>query len=339
MANILLTGGVGYIGSHTAVELLSVGRDVVIVDDLSNADIAVYDAIERITNRRPIVYTGDVADRGLMERVFSEQEIETVIHFAGFKGVGESVEKPLEYYRNNLDTTFTLLETMARHACHTFIFSSSATVYGAGESPITEDCPTGGCTNPYGWSKYMIEQITRDASKADSALSVGLLRYFNPVGAHESGLLGEKPNGVPTNLMPYITQTAAGILEKLSIFGNDYPTPDGTGVRDFVHVVDLAKGHIAAIDYCKSHKGCEVFNLGSSRGYSVLELVKTFERVNCVEVPYVMAPRRAGDLPSVYADTEKAERMLHWHAEKTLEDMCRDAWRFQKMLIGAGQCG
>ena len=339
MASILLTGGAGYIGSHTAVELLSVGQNVVIVDDLSNADIAVYAAIEHITNCRPIVYTGDVTDRVLMERIFSEQEIKTVIHFAGYKGVGESVGKPLGYYRNNIDSTLTLLETMARHDCHTFIFSSSATVYGTGESPLAEDCPTGGCTNPYGWTKYMIEQIIRDVSKADSALSAVLLRYFNPVGAHESGLLGEKPNGVPTNLMPYITQAAAGVLEKLEIFGDDYPTPDGTGVRDFVHVVDLAKGHIAAIEYCKSHKGCETFNLGTNRGYSVLELVKTFEQVNGVKVPYAIAPRRTGDLPAVYADAGKARRMLHWNAEKTLEDMCRDAWRFQQTLMEAGKNG
>ena len=339
MASILLTGGAGYIGSHTAVELLQAGRDVVIVDDLSNADAAVYDAMERITHRRPVVYTGDAADRDFMEQVFSQQEIEAAIHFAGFKAVGESVGKPLEYYRNNLDTTLTLLETMARHGCHAFIFSSSATVYGAGESPLAEDLPTGGCTNPYGWTKYMIEQIARDTAKADSALSVVLLRYFNPVGAHESGLLGEKPNGVPNNLMPYITQTAAGIREKLSIFGNDYPTPDGTGVRDFIHVVDLARGHLAAVDYCEGHTGCEVFNLGTGRGYSVLELVETFQRVNGMRVPYVIAPRRAGDLPTVYADAGKAERVLHWHAEKTLEDMCRDAWRFQQTLMEAGRSG
>lgn len=333
MAEILLTGGAGYIGSHTAVELLNVGQRVVIVDDLSNADASVYDAIERITGQRPVVYTGNAADKPLVDRIFSEHEISAVIHFAGFKSVGESTEKPLAYYRNNLDTTLTLLETMAAHGCHTFIFSSSATVYGAGESPLPETLPIGGCTNPYGWTKYMIEQIVRDAAAADESLSVVLLRYFNPVGAHESGQLGERPSGVPNNLMPYITQTAAGIREKLSVFGNDYPTPDGTGVRDFIHVVDLAKGHLAALEYACAHTGCEVFNLGTGRGYSVLELVETFARVNGVKVPYEIAPRRTGDLPAVWADVHKAENVLHWHAEKTLEDMCRDAWRFQQTLL------
>ena len=330
MAGILLTGGAGYIGSHAAVELLKSGRDVVIVDDLSNADGSVYDAIEQITGRRPVIYTGDAADQALMENVFSEQRIGSVIHFAGSKAVSESIEKPLQYYRNNLDTTLTVLEAMARHDCHTIIFSSSATVYGAGESPFAEDRPTGGCTNPYGWSKYVNEQILRDAAYADHALSVALLRYFNPVGAHESGLLGERPNGVPNNLMPYITQTAAGMREKLFVFGGDYPTPDGTGVRDFIHVVDLAKGHLAALDYAEKHTGCEVFNLGTGKGCSVLEVVNTFMRVNHVQVPYVIAPRRPGDLASVYADVGKAGRILHWHTEKTLEDMCRDAWRFQQ---------
>lgn len=333
MSGILLTGGAGYIGSHTAAELLQQGREVVIVDDLSNADPSVYDALERITGRRPTVYTGNAADRGLLERVFSEQQIAAVIHFAGFKAVGESVSRPLSYYRNNLDTTLTLLETMACHNCHTFIFSSSATVYGEGKSPLDETCPTGGCTNPYGWTKYMNERILQDAAHADSALSVVLLRYFNPVGAHESGLLGEKPNGIPTNLMPYITQTAAGIREKLFVFGNDYPTPDGTGVRDFIHVVDLAKGHLSALDYGLAHTGCEAFNLGTGRGYSVLEMVETFRRVNAVCIPYEIAPRREGDLACVYADPGKAERLLNWRAERSPEDMCRDAWRFQRYLL------
>ena len=332
MFGILLAGGAGYIGSHTAAELLRQGREVVILDDLSNADASVYEALEAVTGRRAKVYTGSAADGALLERIFSEQELGAVIHFAGFKSVGESVSQPLAYYRNNLDTTLTLLETMARHSCHAFIFSSSATVYGAGESPLDESRPTGGCTNPYGWTKYMNEQLLRDAAHADPALSVVLLRYFNPVGAHESGLLGERPNGIPNNLMPYITQTAAGLREYLSVFGNDYPTPDGTGVRDFIHVVDLARGHLAALDYGLAHTGCEAFNLGTGRGYSVLELVKVFEAVNGVRVPCRIAPRRAGDLACVYADPRRAEVLLGWRAEKTLEDMCRDAWRFQMHL-------
>ncbi len=332
MEKILLTGGAGYIGSHTAAELLTQGWEVVIADDLSNADASVYDALEQISGRRATVYTGNVADAAFTRRIFEENEIAAVIHFAGFKAVGESVEKPLRYYRNNLDTTLTLLEQMTAHGCRKFIFSSSATVYGAGESPLSEAGPTGQCSNPYGWTKYMNERILQDAAAADDTLSVVLLRYFNPVGAHESGLIGEKPNGIPNNLMPYVMQTAAGIREKLSIFGNDYPTPDGTGVRDFIHVVDLAKGHLAALEHCMQHTGCEAVNLGTGRGYSVLELVETFRRVNEVKVPYVFAPRRAGDLACVYADPAKAARLLHWHAEKTLEDMCRDSWRFQRGL-------
>ena len=330
MSSILLTGGAGYIGSHTAVELLIAGKDVVIADDLSNSDEQVFAAMEKISGRCPVAYQGNIADCTLMERIFTEHPISAVIHFAGYKSVGESLEKPLAYYRNNLDTTLTLLETMARHDCHTIIFSSSATVYGEGESPFTEDHPTGGCTNPYGWSKYINEQILRDAARAEDKLSVILLRYFNPVGAHESGLLGERPVGIPNNLMPYVAQTAAGIQKQLSIFGCDYPTADGTGVRDYVHVVDLAKGHLAALDYATGHTGCEVFNLGTGCGYSVLELVDTFSRVNHVKVPYIMGARRAGDLSSVYADVTKAEKLLHWRAEKTLDDMCRDMWNFQQ---------
>ena len=332
---ILLTGGTGYIGSHTAVELLHLGYDVVIADNLANSDAAVLDAIEQITGRRPAFFHCDVADAAALEQVFAAfPDIEAVIHFAGLKAVGESVHKPVEYYRNNLDTTLTLLETMARHGCKKLVFSSSATVYGeANPVPFTETMPAGGCTNPYGRTKYFIEEILRDAARADDALCVVLLRYFNPIGAHESGLIGEKPNGIPNNLMPYITQTAAGVREKLSIFGSDYPTPDGTGVRDYIHVVDLARGHAAALDYAKKNTGAEVFNLGTGVGYSVLEVVHAFEKANGVPVPYVMAPRRSGDIAECYASTAKAKAVLHWSAEKTLEDMCRDSWNFQKKRI------
>jgi len=328
---ILLPGGAGFIGSHVAADLLTQGYGVVIVDDLSNARPDVIDRLETITGRRPVFYQADLADRPALERVFNENTIDAVIHFAGFKAVGESVQKPVAYYRNNLDSTLTLLEAMAAHGVKRLIFSSSATVYGtANPIPYTEQMATGGCTSPYGWTKYMIEQILADACVADPELSVVCLRYFNPVGAHESGLIGELPNGIPNNLMPYITQTAAGIRKELSIFGNDYPTPDGTGVRDYIHVVDLAAGHVAAIDYVNRHTGWEAINLGTGRGTSVLELVHTFEAVNGVSVPHRIAPRRSGDLPAYYADAEKAERLLGWHAKKTVADMCRDSWRWQK---------
>ena len=304
---------------------------MVIADDLSNARPDVMDRLEKITGRRPVFYRMDMADRTALERVFTENAIDAVIHLAGFKAVGESVQKPVAYYRNNLDTTLTLLETMAAHGVKKLIFSSSATVYGM-ENPVpyTEDMPRGNCTNPYGWTKSMIEQILSDACAADPELSVVCLRYFNPVGAHESGLIGEMPNGIPNNLMPYITQTAAGIRAELSVFGNDYPTPDGTGVRDYIHVVDLAKGHVAAIDYADTHTGWEAINLGTGRGTSVLELVHAFEKVNGVPVPHRIAPRRSGDLAFCYANVDKAARLLHWHAEKSVEDMCRDSWRWQE---------
>ncbi|MBQ1675090.1 MAG: UDP-glucose 4-epimerase GalE [Oscillospiraceae bacterium] len=328
---ILLPGGAGFIGSHVAAELLQRDFNVVIVDDLSNARPDVIDRLEKITGRRPVFYQADMADRAALEAVFSAHPIDAVIHFAGFKAVGESVQKPIAYYRNNLDTTLTLLETMAAHGVKRMIFSSSATVYGM-ENPVpyTEDMPRGACTNPYGWTKSMIEQILSDACVADPALSVVCLRYFNPVGAHESGLIGEMPNGIPNNLMPYITQVAVGIRKELSVFGNDYPTPDGTGVRDFIHVVDLAKGHVAAIDYVNQHTGWEAINLGTGKGTSVLELVHAFETANGVEVPYRIAPRRSGDLAFCYANVDKAERLLGWRAEKTVEDMCRDSWRWQQ---------
>lgn len=330
MATILLTGGTGYIGSHTAAELLQGGHKVIIVDDLSNSEATVIDRLETITGNRPVFYEEDAADHVAMQRVFSNHEIDAVIHFAGYKAVGESVEKPLAYYRNNLDTTLTLLEVMKAYGCKRFIFSSSATVYGMSEQvPFTEDMTSPGCTNPYGWTKYMIEQILKDTAAAEG-LSVVLLRYFNPIGAHESGLLGEKPNGIPNNLMPYVAQVAAGIRDHLSVFGNDYPTPDGTGVRDYIHVVDLAKGHVAALDYSMEHTGTEIFNLGTGVGYSVLDLVKAFEEANSLKIPYEITERRAGDIAICYAGTEKAEQGLGWKAEKNLTDMCRDAWRWQQ---------
>ena len=329
---ILLTGGAGFIGSHIAVELLQDGYDVVIADDLSNSRADVIDRIEKITGRRPVFYRIDAADGAALAKVFDEQPIDAAVHLAGFKAVGESVQKPIEYYRNNLDTTLTLLETMRSYDVRRLVFSSSATVYGADNPvPYTEDMPAGRCTNPYGWTKWMIEQILADVARADAALSVVCLRYFNPVGAHESGLIGERPNGVPNNLMPYITQTAAGIRKELSIFGDDYETPDGTGVRDYIHITDLARGHIAAIGYTEEHVGWEAINLGTGHGTSVLKLVQTFERVNGVPVPHRIAPRRAGDLASCYAGTEKARRLLGWQAEKGLEDICRDAWRWQRV--------
>lgn len=309
---------------------LEAGYDVVIVDDLSNSDSAVIDRIEQITGKRPTFYQADIADKDTIEQIFAAHDIDAVIHFAGYKAVGESVEKPLAYYRNNLDTTLTLLEAMQRHDVKKFIFSSSATVYSLAEGmPFTEQSGPLGCTNPYGWTKYMIEQMLRDVAAADPEMSVVLLRYFNPIGAHESGLIGEKPNGIPNNLMPYITQVAKGKLPVLRVFGDDYPTPDGTGVRDYIHVVDLARGHLAALKWCEGRAGCEVFNLGTGHGYSVLDLVRTFETVNGVKVPYEIVPRRAGDIAECYADTTKAEMVLGWKAERGIEEMCRDAWRWE----------
>lgn len=336
MATCLLTGGTGFIGSHTAAELLCSGHTVIIADDFSNSEASVIDRLEKISGVRPLFYQTDVANKAELETIFRENNIDAVLHFAGYKAVGESVQKPLLYYRNNLDSTLSLLEVMQEFGCNRIIFSSSATVYGEKNPvPYTEELPTGGCTNPYGWTKYMIEQILKDASVANPDLSVVLLRYFNPIGAHESGLIGEKPNGIPNNLMPYITQVAAGIREKLSVYGNDYPTPDGTGVRDYIHVVDLAKGHVAALNYAMEHTGTEVFNLGTGHGSSVLDVVSAFERANDLKIPYVIAPRRAGDLAAYYAAPEKAKSLLHWHAEKTLEDMCRDSWRAYQNLLKA----
>ncbi|MDE7390492.1 MAG: UDP-glucose 4-epimerase GalE [Lachnospiraceae bacterium] len=327
---VLLTGGAGYIGSHTCVELLERGYEVVIADDFSNSNIEVVNRIKEITGKGVKLYNLDVSNKAAMSEMFKAENFDAVIHFAGFKAVGESCRKPLMYYRNNLDTTLTLLEVMAEYGVKKIVFSSSATVYGeSNPSPYKETMPVTGCTNPYGWTKLMIEQILRDTANADSELSVVLLRYFNPIGAHESGRIGEDPAGIPNNLLPYVAKVAAGKLERLGVFGNDFPTKDGTGVRDYIHVVDLAKGHAAALDYTDTHKGIEAINLGSGEGHSVLEVVNTFSEVNNVPVPYVIQERRAGDLAEYYADAAKAKELLGWEAEKTLEDMCRDLWNWQ----------
>lgn len=326
---VLVTGGMGYIGSHTCVELLEQGMDVVVVDNLVNSSAEAGKRVEQITGRPLKFYQMDVRDRAGLDRIFTEQKIDCVIHFAGLKAVGESVQMPLEYYDNNLGSTITLCEAMRDHGVRQIIFSSSATVYsGDNEMPLYETSRTGNCTNPYGWTKYVCEQILRDYVVADPSWSVVLLRYFNPIGGHSSGLLGDDPNGIPNNLMPYIARVAAGQLDKLTIFGDDYPTPDGTCRRDYLHVVDLAKGHLKAIDYAMEHTGAEAFNLGTGHAVSVLELVNTFMEATGVNVPYVIGPRREGDLPQMWADTHKAETVLGWKAEKTVADMCRDSWNF-----------
>lgn len=331
--NILLTGGAGFIGSHTCIELINSGNTVVIADNFSNSCPEAVKRVEEITNTKIKLYQIDVADFNAMDNLFSENEIDAVIHFAGLKAVGESVEKPLEYYRNNIDSTLTLVDVMQKYGVNNLVFSSSATVYGIPKTvPLVETMPTS-CTNPYGWTKLMIEQILTDISNANPNLSVVLLRYFNPIGAHESGRIGEDPNGIPNNLMPYITQVAAGKLPRLGVFGDDYDTHDGTGVRDYIHVVDLAKGHVKAINYASEHKGTEIFNLGTGTGYSVLDLVKAFSQVNNIEIPYDIKPRRAGDVAKCYADPKKAAEILNWKAEKTLNDMCKDAWNWQSNNI------
>lgn len=326
---LFVTGGLGYIGSHTCVELLQAGHAVVIADNLSNSRPEVLDAIEAITGRRPDFYRTDVCDKAALRKIFAAHFFDAVLHFAGYKAVGESVEQPLAYYRNNLDATLSLLEVMEEFGCRRLVFSSSATVYGP-ENPIpyTETMPAHVATNPYGWTKVMLEQLLRDYAAAKPDFSAVLLRYFNPIGAHESGLLGDDPNGIPNNLMPYVARVAAGQLERLTIFGSDYDTPDGTCRRDFLHVVDLAKGHLKALDYAMTHCGAEPINLGTGSAVSVKELVAAFEQATGVPVPHAYGPRRAGDLPDVYANAEKAKRLLGWQAEKTLEDMCRDSWRF-----------
>ena len=328
--NVLLTGGAGYIGSHIAVELLASDYSVIIADDFSNSKPSVVTNIERISGKRVGIYEIDIADKKGLGALFQENRLDAVIHLAGFKAVGESVGDPLKYYRNNIDTTLTLLETMHKHKVGIFIFSSSATVYGAQEHlPYTEDMKFGESPNPYGSTKQMIERIVSDAA-ATGWLSAVNLRYFNPVGAHRSGLIGESPRGIPNNLMPYIMQVAIGNLSELNVYGNDYPTRDGTGIRDYIHVVDLARGHVDALKYCRTHQGVEVFNLGTGIGCSVLELVSAFERVNGVSIPYKIAPRREGDLPEAYADAKKAERLMGWKAKLTIDDMCRDAYAFAK---------
>ncbi|MBR6019643.1 MAG: UDP-glucose 4-epimerase GalE [Lachnospiraceae bacterium] len=329
---ILLAGGAGYIGTHTAVEFLNAGYEVVIADNLYNAKEEAVRRVEKITGKTIPFYKIDVCDKEALRKLFAEQNIDTVVHFAGMKAVGESVAKPLMYYRNNLDATLTLLEVMKEAGCHKFVFSSSATVYGTNDTmPLYETMPRGMCTNPYGWTKWMIEQILMDAAKADPELSAVLLRYFNPIGAHESGMIGEDPQGVPNNIFPYITQVAVGRRELLTVFGDDYDTPDGTCIRDYIHVVDLARGHVAAVPFAETHKGAEIINLGTGNGTSVLEIVNAFERVNNVKIPHVIGPRRAGDLPICYANADKAAELLGWRAEKTIDDMCRDGFRWQTM--------
>lgn len=328
--NVLLAGGAGYIGTHTCVELIEAGHDVVIADNFSNSCPEAVARVEEITGRKIPLYEADVCDKDAVDKIFSENKIDAVIHFAGLKAVGESCAKPVEYYRNNIDSTLTLLEAMKKYGVNNFIFSSSATVYGTPETvPLVETMPTGSPTNPYGWTKLMMEQILSDTAKANPVMSIVLLRYFNPIGAHESGRIGEDPNGVPNNLMPFITQVAAGRLEKLGVFGDDYPTHDGTGVRDYIHVVDLAKGHVKALDYSADHKGTEIFNLGTGTGYSVLDIVKAFIKVNNIDIPYVIKERRPGDIAECYADASKAKEKLGWVAKKSLEDMCRDSWNWQ----------
>lgn len=335
--NVLLTGGAGYIGTHTCIELINAGHTAVIADNFVNSCPEAVRRVEELTGVKIPLYEMDVCDKAAVDALFTENKIDAVIHFAGLKAVGESCQIPLAYYRNNLDSTLTLLEVMKKHEVHNFVFSSSATVYGIPKTvPLVETMPTS-CTNPYGWTKLMIEQILQDASKADPELSVVLLRYFNPIGAHESGRIGENPNGIPNNLMPYITQVAAGRLKRLGVFGNDYPTHDGTGVRDYIHVVDLAKGHVKAIDYAQVHQGCEIFNLGTGIGYSVLDIVKAFSKVNNIDIPYDIKPRRAGDIAECYADPSKALHVLGWKAEKNLEDMCRDSWNWQSHNINGYQ--
>ena len=328
---ILVTGGAGYIGSHTCVELLNSGYEVVVMDNLYNASAKALDRVQQITGKTLTFYEADMLDQPAMDKIFEAEKPDAVIHFAGYKAVGESVRKPLEYYHNNITGTLTLMGVMDKVGVKNIVFSSSATVYGDPEViPITEDCPKGQCTNPYGWTKSMLEQILTDIQKADPEWNVVLLRYFNPIGAHKSGLIGENPNGIPNNLMPYITQVAVGKLKELGVFGNDYDTPDGTGVRDYIHVVDLAKGHVKAVKKLEDNSGLSIYNLGTGHGYSVLDIVKNFEEATGVKIPYSIKPRRAGDIATCYCDPSKAERELGWKAEFGIREMCADSWRWQK---------
>ena len=327
---ILLPGGAGFIGSHTAVELLNEGKEIIILDNFSNSKPEVLDAIREITGKEFKFYEMDYLDREKLEKVFEENEIDAVLNFAGYKAVGESVQKPIEYYQNNISGALVLLDTMRKYGCKKFIFSSSATVYGEPERiPLTEDCKTGGTTNPYGTTKLFIEQILKDIYASDNTWDICILRYFNPVGAHESGLIGEEPQGIPNNLMPYIVRVASGQLKELSVFGDDYNTPDGTGVRDYIHVVDLAKGHVKALEKLdKEQQGLYIYNLGTGTGYSVLDMVKAFVKATGKDVPYKIAPRRVGDIATCYAEPTKAKEELNWQAEKTLEEMCKDSWNY-----------
>lgn len=331
MRTILVAGGAGYIGSHTCVELLQAGYDVVVVDNLSNSSQESLNRVEKITGKSVKFYEADVADKEAMDKIFNENDIFGVINFAGLKAVGESVEKPLEYYQNNITGTLNMCEVMRKHGVKNIIFSSSATVYGDPETvPITEECPKGVCTNPYGWTKSMLEQILTDIQKADNEWNVILLRYFNPIGAHKSGLMGEDPNGIPNNLMPYVMKVAIGQLPQVNVFGNDYDTPDGTGVRDYIHVVDLADGHVKAIKKLEENPGLKIYNLGTGIGYSVLDVIENVSKAVGKEIPYVIAPRRAGDIAQCYADASLAKKELGWEAKNGIKEMCEDSWNWQK---------
>ena len=328
---IFLAGGAGYIGCHTALQLLNNGYEVVIADNFSNSCPEAVKRVEALTGKKIALYEIDVQDGAKVKEVFAQEQPDAVIHFAGLKAVGESVQQPIRYYRNNINTTLSLLEAMEATGVKKIIFSSSATVYGEeNPSPYKENMPKGSCTNPYGWTKSMMEQIFQDVALTDPELSIVILRYFNPIGAHESGEIGEDPKGIPNNLMPYITQTAVGIREKLTVFGDDYDTPDGTCQRDYIHVMDLADGHVKAVEYLNREQGIDIINLGTGTPYSVLELVNTFQKVNDMKVNYVIGPRRAGDLPVCYADASKAAKVLGWKAKRGLEDMCRDSWNWQR---------
>ena len=329
---ILVTGGAGFIGSHTVVELQNAGYEVVVCDNLCNSSRKSLERVEKITGKPVKFYEADILDRDAMEKIFTENKIDSVIHFAGLKAVGESVAKPWEYYHNNITGTLVLVDVMRQHGVKNIIFSSSATVYGnPAFIPITEECPKGQCTNPYGWTKSMLEQILTDIQKADPEWNVILLRYFNPIGAHKSGLIGENPNGTPNNLMPYITQVAIGKRKELGVFGNDYDTHDGTGVRDYIHVVDLAKGHVAAIRKLDEKAGLKIYNLGTGKGYSVLDMVHNFEAATGVKIPYSIQQRRPGDIATCYSSAELAKKELGWVAENDIREMCEDSWRWQKM--------
>ena len=330
---ILVTGGAGYIGSHTTLELLKAGHDVVVVDNLCNSSEEALRRVAELAGKAPKFYNLDIRDEAALDKVVAaEKPFDATIHFAALKAVGESTQIPLKYYNNNLGGTFTLLKVLAAHDCKNIVFSSSATVYGQPQSvPIREDFPTPGCTNPYGWTKLMMEQVFRDVQKADPAWNTVILRYFNPIGAHESGRIGEDPAGIPNNLLPYVAQVAVGRLKELSVFGNDYPTPDGTGIRDYIHVVDLAVGHLRAIEKLAEKPGFKVYNLGTGNGYSVLQIVKAFEAASGRKVPYVIKPRRPGDIAECWADPSLAAKELHWKAERGIEKMCEDLWRWQSM--------